>query len=177
MFLGSIICMPDAKQAAERDEMFLSGKAPPPAPFPILTAGLLERDSGGAIVGAAGELAPHGAVRSQGRTGRLDSFTNGGFTLLLSEMLPDNALSDASRTICANQGIDIKTVADRRHATSAQIGDTQGQILKYMTQHGVDALLVRPDFYLFGASSGTPRLNALLANFADQAERHDLSAA
>lgn len=45
VFLGSIICIPDEDKAAERDKMFLSDDAPPPAPFPKLTDGFLHRDA------------------------------------------------------------------------------------------------------------------------------------
>ena len=67
IFLGQIICIPDIEESQKRDAMFLSGKAPPMAPFPILTDGLLERDAFGAPKGIAGQLAPH---RSRGSKGR-----------------------------------------------------------------------------------------------------------
>lgn len=164
MFLGSIICMPDPNEAAERDAMFLGGNAPKPAPFPILTDGFLER-AGGAVVAPAGDLSPHGAVRLEGHTGRYDSFVPVGFTLVLADPLAADA---AVKATCASQNIKIVTIADRRTATKDQIGDTQGQFGRFMAERGLQAMLVRPDFYLFGGASDACRLTAMLADFARQ---------
>lgn len=164
MFLGSIICMPDPAEAAKRDEMFLGGNAPRPAPFPILTDGLLER-SGGAVVAPAGELSPHGAVRLAGKTGRYDSFVPVGFTLVLADSLP---ASEAVKSLCKAHNIRIVSIADRRVAGDEQIGDTQGQFGRFMAEHGLQAMLVRPDFYLFGGASDATRLATMLADFAQQ---------
>jgi 3-(3-hydroxy-phenyl)propionate hydroxylase/flavoprotein hydroxylase len=173
MFLGSIICMPDPEEARQRDEMFLSGDAPKPAPFPILTDGLLERDADGTVIAPAGELSCAGTVRLGGRTGRYDSFvTAGGFTLVVQDGF---ALSDKAGAICAETGIAIVTVADRRTATDQQIGDTQGQFARFMAEHGAGAMLVRPDFYLFGGASDSARLDALLTDFARQLSLYDLA--
>lgn len=168
MFLGSIICMPDPVEAQERDEMFLGGNAPRPAPFPILTDGFLERDTSGAVVAPAGELSCAGTVRLGGRTGRYDSFVRpGSFTLVVQDgaTIPDQALQT-----CARHGIIVATIADRRSALDAQLADTQGQFGRFMAAHGVQYLLVRPDFYLFGGASGSTRLEQMLVNFATQSE-------
>ena len=166
MFLGSIICMPNPDDAAKRDEMFLGGNAPRPAPFPILTDGMLERDSKGAVLAPAGDLSPHGAVRMGGKTGRYDSaVAPGGFTLVLAEGF---SLSGVQKADCISQGVTMVTLADRRSAKDDQIGDTQGQFGRFMTERGLKAMLVRPDFYLFGGASDAARLTTMLADFARQ---------
>jgi 3-(3-hydroxy-phenyl)propionate hydroxylase/flavoprotein hydroxylase len=168
MFLGSIICMPDPAEAQKRDEMFLGGNAPRPAPFPILTDGFLERDANGAVIAPAGELSCAGTVRLGGKTGRYDSIVRPGrFTLVVQD---GAAISDQVLQTCARHSITVATIADRRSARDDQIADTQGQIGRFMAAHGVQYLLVRPDFYLFGGASGGMRLDEMLNNFATQSE-------
>ena len=169
MFLGSIICIPEEDKAAERDEMFLSGKAPPPAPFPILTDGLLARDAGGGVQAPAGDLAPHGTVRHQRRTGRFDTMVPPGFTLLLNGAFGPEALSAESRATLLALGGTVVTVAPRTSARDDQIADTQGQFLPYMAAREVNALLVRPDFFLFGGAADAVGLDRLIADLARQA--------
>jgi 3-(3-hydroxy-phenyl)propionate hydroxylase/flavoprotein hydroxylase len=165
MFLGSIICIPDPAAAAERDRAFQSGEAPPPAPFPILTDGLLARNADGSVQAPAGDLGPHGTVRHKRRTGRFDSFVHPGFTLILDRTidrraLPMQALHDL--------GVRVVTMADRVSATDEEFADSQGQFLPYMQERGVHALLVRPDFFLFGAAADADALNALIGALAAQ---------
>lgn len=168
MFLGSIICMPDPAEAQKRDEMFLGGNAPKPAPFPILTDGLLERDEKGAVRAPAGELSCAGTVRFGGKTGRYDAFVPPGkFTLVVREGFD---LSAQAREICTEYGITIVTVADRRLAKDEQIADTQGQFGSYMGSHDIGAMLVRPDFYLFGGAKNGRRLAEMLVYFANQSK-------
>ncbi len=168
MFLGSIICMPDPEDARKRDAMFLGGDAPKPAPFPILTDGMLERDGAGAVIAPAGELSCAGTVRHGGRTGRYDSFVAPGrFTLMLQDGFVPSAYA---RAICGEHGVQIVTVADRRSAGDDQIGDTQGQFGRFMAERGIRAMLVRPDFYLFGGAADPARLDRLLAEFARQCQ-------
>lgn len=166
MFLGSIICMPDPQDAQRRDEMFLGGNAPKPAPFPILTDGMLERDALGQVVAPAGELSCAGTVRLNGRTGRYDALVaGGGFTLVT--MAGFDILAP-SRQICDRLGVRIVTIADRRSAGEDEVADTQGQFGRFMESHGIGAMLVRPDFYLFGGASDSVRLERLLADFTRQ---------
>lgn len=166
MFLGSIICMPDPEEARKRDAMFLGGNAPRPAPFPILTDGMLERDARGGVVAPAGELSCAGAVRFGGKTGRYDDFVApGGFTLVVEEGF---ALSAGAKEACRGLGVAVVTVADRRFAQDDQIGDTQGQFGRFLKAHGIRAMLVRPDFYLFGGAADSAGLDRMLADFVRQ---------
>jgi len=170
MFLGSIICIPDPAKAAERDAMFLSGSAPKPAPFPILTGGFLARDAAGAVLAPAGELSPHGTVRLNRRTERYDALVPAGFTLLLGGALTAADLSPASRAVLDSAGVRVIEVRGKTQARDDQIADTQGQILPFMAQHGVTALLVRPDFHAFGGAGDAAGIDALLADFSRQSQ-------
>ena len=172
MFLGSIICMPDPQEARRRDEMFLSGNPPRMAPFPILTDGLLERDDAGALIAPAGQLSCAGTVRFHDATGHFDRFVPaGGFTLVT---LAGFELSPRVRDICAGQGITIVTVADRRAAGEGQMADTQGQFARFMDAHAIRAMLVRPDFYIFGGAGELSRLEAMLDAFLRQMAAFEL---
>lgn len=177
MFLGSIICIPDPAAAAGRDAMFRSGEAPPPAPFPVLTDGLLHRGADGALIAPAGDLGPHGTVRHQRRTGRFDSFVPPGFLLVLDRTLSPDSLSDAARATLVAAGARTITVADRVSARDDEFADSQGQFLPYMAQRGVHAMLVRPDFFLFGASANGAGLEALLADLRRQLAAQGMLAA
>lgn len=169
IFLGSIICIPDADKAAERDALFLSGKAPPPPPFPCLTQGFLAGDALG-----AGLLAPHGVVRHRGRTRRFDSVVPVGFTLVLDGRIAAAQMSPQAQAVVTALGVRVVTVADRRSARDDEIADTQGQILPWMAGHGMAAMLVRPDFYLFGGAADPAGLESLLGDLARQARGYGL---
>lgn len=174
VYLGEVICVSDEKQAAERDEAFFSGSATPPPPFPILTDGFLQHTKGGEIVGLAGELAPHGVVRHQGKTGRFDDFKTHGFTLILTDdCLLDDLSSDTKEKLSILK-INVAEVVNKLNATDEQYADTQNNILPFMEEKNICAMLVRPDFYLFGAANNSNDVTQLVRDLADQAAKYDI---
>ena len=102
IYLGKVICIPDATEAAERDRSFLDGTAPPPPPFPHLTAGLLHRQKGGSPSQGAGLLSPHVNVETARGQGRLDDMFGPGFVLIM----------DAS---CDSDELNARILALRKH--------------------------------------------------------------
>ena len=172
VFLGEIICIPDEAKAAERDALFLSDNPPPPAPFPILTQGFLHRGTDGTVIAPAGELSAHGFVRCRGRTMRFDSMVPPGWNLILSEENILDCLSDTARNTLEVLNIKIVTVVPRAGAPDDKIADTQGQILPFMADQGVNAMLVRPDLYLFGGSKDSSSLEAMIFDFEQQARSY-----
>lgn len=176
MFLGSIICIPDPEAAAARDATFLGGEAPPPAPFPILTDGLLSRAGDGAPKAPAGDLAPHGTVRHQRRTARFDSLVPPGFVLILDRTIPENALAQATRDTLSALGVRVVAIADRVSARDAEFADSQGQFLPWMAERGVHALLVRPDFFAFGGAADASGVAALVEDLHGQMAAHGMAA-
>lgn len=169
MFLGSIICIPDEDEAAKRDEMFLSGNAPPPEPFPVLTDGFLARDAKGELMHCAGELSPHGTVRHNRRTNRFDTLVSPGFILVLTKGITLDTLSATSRAALGALDVKVITVADKATADDSQIADTQRQILPWMATVGVQAMLIRPDLFVFGGAQDVLQLDQVIAELHKQA--------
>jgi 3-(3-hydroxy-phenyl)propionate hydroxylase/flavoprotein hydroxylase len=169
IFLGSIICIPDEAAAAQRDEMFLSGNAPPPADFPSLVGGMLDKAADGSLKAPAGELAPHGVVRHRGRTGRLDALVSGGFMLVIDDTIDPKTFSAATWDVLGALGVNLVNVAAKTAASDEQYADVQGQLLPWMQARAVAAMLVRPDFYVFGGAGDKSRLEEVVAELGRQA--------
>ena len=166
IFLGQIICMPDPAEAAKRDALFLSGSAPPPAPFPILTAGLLDNDSDGKPRGLAGQLSPHASVRSADGEGRFDQVVGLGFVVLLAPGLSASVISAAARQFLADLGAKIVTFGDG----ADDVGDLHRKFGGFFSAADTKAIVVRPDFYIFGDAPDGEAVNDLLSRL--QAQLH-----
>ena len=158
IFLGQIICIPDPAEAAKRDELFLSGNAPPPAPFPILTDGLLNRGVDGKPRGLAGQLSPHAIVRTQHGEGRFDQTVGLGFLLILAPGVEPAAISGSNRDFLADLGAKIITLGARAN----DVADLQGKYTGYLEASNAKAILVRPDFYIFGDARDIQGVNELV---------------
>lgn len=149
MYLGKVICVPDPAKARARDEAFFDGSAPPPPAFPHLTDGILC----GAPDQAAGMLAPHGRVRRGDVEGRFDDVVGTGFVLISRSQQAlsglDEAAKQAIRQLNAQTALIVPAGAD---ANPQGWQDLDGKFLPFMEQHGMETMLVRPDFYLFGSA-------------------------
>ncbi|MFM2405984.1 MAG: hypothetical protein RL223_3864 [Pseudomonadota bacterium] len=178
MYLGRIICIPDAAHAAQRDEAFFSGRAAPPPPFPSLTDGLLRRGSDGRVQAPAGRLAPHGDVRIGTRRGRLDDLVGTGFVLLARSPLALDGLDAAQRDFLQAIGARcLEVVPSLAGSGDAQTCvDLDARLLPFMAQLGIDAMLVRPDFHLYGAAVRAQETGGLVDALREDLRRHGLNA-
>lgn len=175
MFLGNIICIPDKDKAAERDAMFLSEDPPKMAPFPHLTGGLIAQSNDEQSVPCAGLLSPHGTVRHQRRTARLDRLTdNSKFKLIIDADFANEYLDEALRVSLKKLDIQTIILANKIAANDSQYADTQGQFTSFMQSNDVKALLVRPDHYLFGAANNQEQLIEICTQLAEQYDRFAL---
>jgi 2-polyprenyl-6-methoxyphenol hydroxylase-like FAD-dependent oxidoreductase len=172
IFLGQIICIPDIEESQKRDAMFLSGNAPPMAPFPILTDGLLERDGSGAPSGLAGQLAPHAIVSGPKGEGRLDDIEGTGFNLIATA---DARVSSRSRAFVESLGGRVIRLADRVGAPDA-VADIHGQLSGFLREKGVKAILARPDFYIYGSAAGDADVDRLVESLRADLLAHGLKA-
>jgi 2-polyprenyl-6-methoxyphenol hydroxylase-like FAD-dependent oxidoreductase len=149
VYLGKIICIPDAEAAAARDRAFFEGTAEPFPPFPVLSAGLLRRSPDGHVQKGAGQLAPHVHIEQEGVSGRLDDILSPGFQLIVregdvAEILPP-AVYDAFTSVHVHIvpiGADI----------AGTVRDLDGKFVPFMEQWGWTAMIVRPDFYIYGGA-------------------------
>jgi flavoprotein hydroxylase len=167
MYLGRIICEPDPVAAEERDARLLAEQADPDAFLPqrSLTGGLLACDATGAPVAPAGELGPQGRVRHRGRTGLFDQTVGTGFTLLATRD-PREVLDEDALAWCEWIGIRLLRVTDDQAAQGpADVIDLDGTYLRYLARTGQQALLTRPDHYVFGGAPGMAEVPRLVAVF------------
>ncbi len=160
MYLGQLICQPGPDRAAERDRSFFDGSHPPPPPFPHLVDGILQRGADGAPAPAAGLLGPHGRIRLDGREGRLDDLIGTGFVLILRGPMP----TPSRRRSALLAELDVHVVALSVEGAS----DLDGRYDAFLREHGLAAMLVRPDFYLFGGVAELNQVDRLLQDLADQ---------
>ncbi|MFK0119829.1 bifunctional 3-(3-hydroxy-phenyl)propionate/3-hydroxycinnamic acid hydroxylase, partial [Streptomyces sp. NPDC090994] len=168
--LGRVICVTDAEAAAERDRRMVAAggdpaRALPPLPPPVLGPGALSASSDPANR-MAGQLFPQFQVARAGRTGRFDDIVGQGFRILTTE--------DAQASLTAEQLDFLREVdAVLVHVVPAQgaadspagtgpVTDTTGACLAYLREQGARAVVVRPDFYVFGASTEAGGLGALV---------------
>lgn len=164
IYLGKIICIPDKQAAAERDAAFLGGTAQPPPPFPHLTDGILQRDPSGDPTPVAGLLSPHVSLERDGKVARLDALTERGFVVFGLEADPRAALGSRSRHQLDRLGADFVTVSEGGDGPGAR--DIDGRLVDFMREHGLAAMIVRPDFYLYGGVSDIAALDGLVGDLA-----------
>ena len=185
MYLGRVICIPDAAKAAERDELFFSGKAPPPPPFPSLTDGILRRGADGALQAGAGLLSPHGTVRRGASSGRFDDLTGICFKLIVRSGAGLGGPGTRQRAFLERLGACTVQICDAQGNADAKLEDDvlvdlDAKFGPFMAQLGIDAMLVRPDYYLYGVvAQGAPSgaIDALVDDLQADLEKHGLHAA
>lgn len=168
IYLGKIICIPDAEEAAARDRAFLGGTAAPPPPFPHLIDGILHRDTSGAVSPGAGMLSPHVDVASYGFRGRLDDHTGGGFLVVSHGSDPQAQLGRRLKNELAR--VETSYVCLDMADAPCAVTDLDGRLERFMAEQGWQAMIIRPDFYVYGgvrARADLPRLvEDLLADLA-----------
>lgn len=140
MELGRVICIADPQEAAARDAAMMAAAAqgqqmPAPAALPI-GAGVTR--AGDPL---AGQLFIQGRVRWRGAEGLFDDVVGRGWILLAAGGDPRAALdAETASWFAALGGIAV-----------GDVEDLDGTYARWFAEHGVDVVLQRPDFYLFGA--------------------------
>jgi 2-polyprenyl-6-methoxyphenol hydroxylase-like FAD-dependent oxidoreductase len=159
LMLGGVICVLDPAAAAGRDAYMLGPGAaaedrypdPPLANSSLLRPG--DRH--------AGRLSLQGRVAVNGSQGRFDDLLGGGFLLLGLDHDPAAALTAAQRAFVSR--LEVRCIAI---GAPGGIEDIDGAYRAWFAELGAPAVLVRPDFYVFGAGEAAALIAALAANDA-----------
>lgn len=156
IYLGKVICIPDHAAAAVRDAAFLSGNVEPMPPFPALTDGLLHRGPDGRPSPGAGLLAPHIDVEGDGYRGRLDDLTGPGFVLITREFVLDELSHPKANAVLSQLGV------HKVRLGTDELIDLDGRIDAFLNEHKWTAMIVRPDFYVYGGAGDEAALISLI---------------
>jgi hypothetical protein len=162
--IGGFVTSQDMDAAAQRDAMLREHGLPPMA-WPKLTTGLLHRSPSGEVTAPAGDLAPQARVLAGGRAGRFDDVAARGW-VLLSRRAIDTGLLDAHADLI--EALDISVVHVTPAVMEDAVLDLDTDYDEWFADNGVTAILVRPDFYIFGAARGLEEVPELLGSLAEQ---------
>jgi catechol 2,3-dioxygenase-like lactoylglutathione lyase family enzyme len=157
--LGKVLCQVDPQAAAQRDAMIRQLDSPPPLELAPLSEGVLHRVARGGDDPLSGTLSVQGLVERAGRIGLFDDVVGRGFQLIAAEGDPIAELSSEHRGLLDR--LDV-TVASLDPAAPQGVRDIDGRLTNWLREHGAHAVLVRPDFYVFGSVSSSAQLPALL---------------
>jgi flavoprotein hydroxylase len=136
-----------------------------------LTGGLLTCGADGALLPPAGQLSRQGRVRFQGRTGLFDQSVGTGFMLLATQD-PHDVLDKACLTWCKQLGIRLlRITGDHTAGGPADVVDLDGVYLSLLAGTGQMALLIRPDFYIFGGAAHPREMARLITTLCNKLTR------
>jgi 2-polyprenyl-6-methoxyphenol hydroxylase-like FAD-dependent oxidoreductase len=144
--MGRVSCTLDPQAAAERDAALRGASAPPPLGLPPLQDGSLA--SGRPL---AGTRAVQGRVRIGDREGRCDDVVGTSFVLATRSRAQ---LAPADTDFIQRLGVVVLALDE--------LEDLDGRLTGWFDANGIDAVLVRPDAYVFGAAESVAELPALI---------------
>lgn len=151
--LGKVSCTVDPAEAAIRDEAFLSGNVPPPSPFPWLQSGILSAQA----PSLAGRLGPQSRIEIDGRSALADDIVGAGWQYI-GRSSAIQGLDEEARKL-----FDALDVAILDIEAADGVRDVHNVYDMFLSAAGVDAILVRPDFYIFGAVGPDSSVATLVA--------------
>jgi 2-polyprenyl-6-methoxyphenol hydroxylase-like FAD-dependent oxidoreductase len=162
VMLGGVICVLDPVAAAGRDAYMLGpgAAAEDRYPDPPLSASSVLR----AGDPQAGRLSLQARVSVGAAVGRFDDLLGGGFVLLGLDHDPAAALTPEQGAFLARLGAKTLAIGAPGSGVPGGIDDVDGSYRAWFAELGARAVLVRPDFYMFGAGEAVDLVAALAAS-------------
>ncbi|MDR7238114.1 bifunctional 3-(3-hydroxy-phenyl)propionate/3-hydroxycinnamic acid hydroxylase MhpA [Neobacillus drentensis] len=179
LFLGNVICVTDPEAAEKRDEVFLTGGVPEFPEFPFLTKGILYQSDDRMNNKYTGKLSFQGQVKYEGKTGLFDDVVGNGWTIMSPVNHPKKVLNEEQIQFLEDIGvefIEISESSDDKEALSDVVIDVDGKYKQYFKETGLEAVVVRPDFYLFGGAESLADLPLLVEDLSKQISRFLITA-
>ena len=112
--------------------------------FPGLAGGLLAARS----LPGRGSLSRQGVVESDGGRGRFDQIVGDGFAFLAAP----EVVAGLGGTAAALERAGVRVVPLSASAADGLVADVDQTYQRWFAEHGWSAVIVRPDFYVFGAA-------------------------
>jgi 2-polyprenyl-6-methoxyphenol hydroxylase-like FAD-dependent oxidoreductase len=168
VMVGKLVCMTDPVMAAARDQALLAGAVPPPPGLPGLADGILHRDAAGVPISPAGQLSVQGRVSYQGRTGRFDDLVGQGWILMSMSSDPRSALNAEQLVFLDKLGAICVQVVSPGEQNGQEVVDVDGTYTSFFTHGGFEAVLTRPDFYIYGCAPSLRDLPTLVDELRTQ---------
>lgn len=162
---GKVPCTLDPAEAEARDQKFRDGWLPPMPDFPQLRHGIIARDETGAPRHLAGTLSLQRQIEVDGKAVLADEVFGTGFTLLGVGCNPADGLNDAQKALLDRIGAKVVSVGDHAGATARE---WDGAYAEWFANQGICAVLVRPDFYIYGAARVPGDIGALVDELASK---------
>ncbi|MFT3864996.1 MAG: bifunctional 3-(3-hydroxy-phenyl)propionate/3-hydroxycinnamic acid hydroxylase [Solirubrobacterales bacterium] len=161
---GAVSCELDPVRAAERDARMLAGEDMSHAAPPELDRGAFALGPDGRARRPAGTLGPQGRVRARAGEGRFDDlFGSPCFTVLTRGGAAEEVLDQAGRGLLERlAAVVVEVVAAEVEPGEGQAADLDGVYADYFEDHDAAAMVVRPDFYVFGVVADLGELPALV---------------
>ncbi|WP_375502516.1 bifunctional 3-(3-hydroxy-phenyl)propionate/3-hydroxycinnamic acid hydroxylase [uncultured Jatrophihabitans sp.] len=161
--LGRLQTVRDPVAAAERDQRLIAARAEGhdtgSMRFPGLHAGLLSSSP----AGGRGELSIQADVDDAGRRGRFDEVLGRGFALIVTAEVYGLLSSDGTADALRSAGVVLAGVTQQASHTvpGSVVLDVDGTYGQWFADHGVVAVAVRPDFYVYGSAADAPAASEL----------------
>lgn len=158
---GKVPCTLDPEEARLRDERFRAGWLPPMPDFPKLESGILA--GGNALAGTLSLQAP---VEKGWRTELFDAFfPSNSFVFISTVANPASVLTKRQVDILREIGTSFVHIGSSAEADAL---DTDGAYGEYFRSNGIEAIIHRPDLYVFGAVRSLSELTALTDQLLEQ---------
>ncbi|MDM0032406.1 bifunctional 3-(3-hydroxy-phenyl)propionate/3-hydroxycinnamic acid hydroxylase [Variovorax sp. J22P271] len=148
---GQVSCVLDEQKAAERDALFRSGFKPPMPEFPYLKQGVLDLQSADRAPALIGRLALNAKV-AKGSEGALleDLFYQDGWMVVSVSGRPEKYLSQEQTARLEVLGTRFVHLGEK-DGSGVDAVDIDGKYRAFFELHQCEVMVVRPDFYVFGA--------------------------
>jgi 2-polyprenyl-6-methoxyphenol hydroxylase-like FAD-dependent oxidoreductase len=167
--MGRVSCVLDPAAAAERDAALRAAETPAMGGLPGIAEGLVQdRDEDGPRA-LAGTLGVQGTVAGQTGEGRFDDVVGSGFALLTAEGDPRSLLSGEQLELLDGLATHFASLDP---AARSGLRDLDGRLGAWLRDNGAAAVIVRPDFHVFGAVGSPVEVPGLVDELDRQLMTH-----
>ncbi len=158
---GKVPCTTDPEEARQRDERFRNGWLPPMPNFPKLVGGILTRDEHGTPAAPAGELGLQARVERTGEAALFDDALDAEAHWQVISIAgdPRSVLSPHEIDFLGRLGVVFAHIATGRDGDAV---DIDGDYTAYFGARGIEVVVNRPDFYVFGGARSLADLPGLV---------------